>query len=133
MITNKEQNKMYDGSYDLTKASELYQFSVDCDEAILHCPQEEHTYYKLELPKSRNASPVEIYRYFQEDSILFELDYCNNLTEEAKLTFSRYELLRTTVFDDDDDYYFNYSLLDRKNGNIIEDKEIKLFKFMDEE
>jgi hypothetical protein len=119
-------------SYDLTKASELYQFSVDCDEAIFQCPQE-HNYYKLELPESKKASPVEIYRYFQEDSILFELDYCNNLTEEAKSTFSRYELLRRTFFDDDNEYYYKYSLLDRHTDNIIQDKEIKLFKFMDEE
>jgi len=127
-------NKMYDGSYDLTIASELYKFSADCDEAVFECPQSSNN-STIELPETEYASPVEIYRYFQDESILFSMDYCSYLTEEAKLTFNRYELLKRTVFNDDvsDDYYFAYSLLDRSTGSIIEDKEIKLFKFMNEE
>ena len=65
-------NKMYDGSYDLTIASELYKFSADCDEAVFECPQSSNN-STIELPETEYASPVEIYRYFQDESILFSM------------------------------------------------------------
>ena len=112
-------------SYDLTKPEDLYSFSRDCEEACCACPQY-RPWNPIDFDEGRNdVSPFGVFMYWKGDAggnILFSYDYYNDLSEEAKDTFSRY-VIRTN-FDD-----AGLDVVDLSTGNLLSKIEMQILAF----
>ena len=119
--------KVYNRGYDLTIAEDLYNFSSDCEEATLECPQQT-AWNPIDFDMGRNTvSPHEVFLYWREKDTLWNSGYSDCLSSEAKQTFSRY-IMRET-YDEDTEEYLGVEVFDTVTNSTLSKETMNIFKF----
>lgn len=84
-------------NYNLESPEELYNFSIDCEEACCGCPQYK-PWNPIDFDSNRNeVSPHDVFIYWKSGvggDFLFKYGYYANLSEEAAGTFERYAAIQ---------------------------------------
>ena len=118
-------------SYDLTIAEDLYNFSSDCEEATLECPQQT-AWNPIDFDMGRNTvSPHEVFLYWRENNTLWNSGYNDCLSSKAKQTFSRY-IMRET-YDEDTEESLGVEVFDTVTNSTLSKETMNIFKFTTKE
>ncbi len=114
-------------SYNLANPEDLYNFSCDCEEACCSCPQYQ-PWNPIDFDEERNnVSPFDVFMYWKESvggKLLFSYGYCNDLSEEAKDTFSRYVVKPN--FNDTE-----FDIVDLSTGKLLSKIEMQILTFVE--
>ncbi len=108
-------------SYNLESAPELYQFSMDCEEACNCCPQK-NTWNPIDIDDRNEISPHEVFMYWKDCDTLWISGYQVELTDKAKQTFNRY-VVQPNFADEDNSHYDEGEQLE---DNVIDMKTFKI-------
>ncbi len=116
-------------SYDLTKPEDLYNFSIDCEEACCACPQYK-PWNPIDFDEDRNdVSPFEVFMHWRGGvggSTLFSRGYCAALSEEARDTFSRYVIKQNF---DAEGKEKESDVMDLSTGSLVPKTEMQILAF----